>query len=296
MRGIGSFVSIASVLFTAGLLMISCPALAETSSDAAGDEGLMKLVPVEPQSAKSPSKQAAAAPVAAVPYKDGEKAIAPDFQEIDYATLVRLAWSLGVHKLESDEDIDAYLMVSECTLYEKYYKNEFQWEKLRKAARQYLQKYGGSVSHYYEYTQTIQLGRYDNNLQGFPIANVQNYTALKSLQIANYKSGSTSCGQLGMEPTKYPGAGAVNILSPLSLTFIRVPKNLAMEYINWRNDQGFSENEARQAYVRFRVRVDGFVGIEPVEGTPSYVFYGKLLELDVFADKEMMMPLYNQMF
>lgn len=296
MRGIGSFVSVASVLVIVGFLTLAAaPVWAEVAATAAStDEGLMKLVPVGPQSAKEESGQEKSAP--AVPYKAGDKAIAPEFQEVDYPTLVRLAWSLGVHKIESDEDVDAYLMVSECSLYEKYYKNEFQWEKLRKAARQYLQKYGSSVSHYYEYTQTIKLGRYDANLQGFPIANVQNYTSLKSLQIANYKSGATSCGQLGMDSTKYPGAGMVNILSPLSLTFIRVPKDLAMEYIGWRNDQGFSESEARQAYVRFRVRVDGFVGIETVLSSPSYVFYGKLLELDVFADKEMMMPLYNQMF
>lgn len=226
----------------------------------------------------------------------GQNNSGPVYLQMTYPNLFRLAWVSGVYDLDDPDALDNYLKISECTLYKKYFKNEFEWEKIRKAARSYLDTHGRNVSKYYEYSQPLYLGRYDNQLQGFPLENADHFLSLKTLQIANFKVGQTDCGQLSVDAYKYPSAAVVNIISPLSLTFIRVPKDLAQHYIEWRSQRGLANGDSRQAYIKYRVRVDRFVKIDKINGSLSYVFEGRLMQIDVFADEEMMMPLYNQLF
>ena len=88
----------------------------------------------------------------------------------------------------------------------------------------------------------------------------------------------------------------LSVSSPLNLSFIRVPLNLAQQYIKWRAKQGIAKSDNRQAYIRYRIRIDGYEGIKNYQGLNAFNFRGKLMRLDVFADDEMMLPLYNQVF
>ncbi len=222
--------------------------------------------------------------------------VGPSYTSMTYANLFRLAWALGGYDNADKDALDNYLKVTECNLYQKYYNNEFEWEKIRQAAKDYLDKHGQKKEPYFEYIQPLLLGRYDNALEGFPLQSAADYLSLKTLQIADFKTGYTSCGQFNIDAMKYPSAGILNLISPLSFTFVRVPKKVAEQYISWRAEQGYSDGNERLAYIRYRVRVDSLVGKRKVEGGNSYIFNGRLMQIDVFADKEMLMPLYNQLF
>jgi hypothetical protein len=215
---------------------------------------------------------------------------------LTYPSLFRLAWGMGAYRTEDTQAIDSYLKVSECTLYQKFYKNEFKWENIRAATKDYLDQYGKEVPTYYEYVQPLYLGRYDEALQGFPLEEADKYVALKVLQIADYKIGTTPCGEMIIDPLKYPSAAVVNIISPLSLTFIRVKKELAAQYLDWRTDQGLENGDIRTAYIRFRVRLDDYLNIKTMGNLTAYSFSGRLMQIDVYADPELFMPLYNQLF
>ncbi len=235
-------------------------------------------------------------PSSAVKNNTIKENVGPTYLQMTYPNLFRLAWSFNLYQPTDKDALDSYLMVTECNLYKKYYKNEFEWDKIRKAAIEYFQKYNKSKAAYYEYVQPLDLARYDPDLQGFPLEHADKYMLLKFLEMVNYEVGGTDCGKLAIDSKKYPGSAVVNIISPLSLTFIRVPKDVAEAYVNWRSTQGFVGDAARQAYIRYRVRIDNAVGISGVDRVHSYVFNGRLMRIDVFADKEMMMPLYNQIF
>jgi hypothetical protein len=225
-----------------------------------------------------------------------KKQTGPDYLQMTYANLFRLAYALHVYKPSDTDALDSFLKISECKLYKNFYSNEFEWDKIRKATQTYFEKYDGQTSMYYEYVQPLMLGRYDPSLQGFPLQDAEEYVSLKALQLANFKVGDTPCGPLNVDAYKYPPSAAVNIISPLSLTFIRVSKELAEEYVAWRNKQGLSKSPVRQAYIRYRVRVDNYAGMQKVANGNAFIFNGRLMQVDVFADKEMLMPLYNQLF
>ena len=227
-----------------------------------------------------------------------KKMVEHTYTQMTYDNLYRLAWSLDAYSLSNVEDLTVFLKITECNLYTKFFQNEFEWEKIKIATREYLKNNKDKVPRYYEYVQPITMGRYDYSLQGFPIVDAaRNFKAQKNLQFANFDSGETPCGHYNFKSKQYPSSAVLSLVSPLNLSFIRVPLPLAQKYIEWRNRQGMFNEDNRQAYIRYRIRIDGYEGNKSYKSSDdSFNFRGKLLRLDVFADTDMLLPLYNQVF
>lgn len=226
------------------------------------------------------------------------KMVEHTYTQVTYDNLYRLVWSYDAYALSNDEALTVFLKITECNLYNKFFQNEFEWEKIKFATREYLKNNKDKVSRYYEYVQPIFMGRYDYSLQGFPIMDAtKNFRSQKNFQFASFFSGKTSCGAYNINSQNYPASAVLSVTSPLNLSFIRVPLPLAQKYIEWRGRQGISTQDNRQAFIRYRIRIDDYDGIRSFgSGMKAFGFRGKLLRLDVFADQEMLLPLYNQVF
>ena len=222
------------------------------------------------------------------------KLVDDTYEQITFEGLYKLAWGLGAYSAENSDDLNTYLMITECTLFDKYFQNEFEWEKIKVATKSFLRINKNNVSKYYEYVQPIYLGRYDYALQGFPLIDFVNFKAQKNFQFANYILGNKACEKYTLDISKYPRAAVLTIKSPITLSFIRVPLNLAQRYIDWRAEQGLYDDDKRLAYIRYRFRVDGYNEIKLYNGIKSFNFKGKMMRLDVFADQGMFLPLYSQ--
>lgn len=220
------------------------------------------------------------------------------YTQMSYDNLYRLAWSYDAYALSNDEALTVFLQITECNLYKKFFQNEFEWEKIKVATREYLKNNKENVSRYYEYVQPIYMGRYDYSLQGFPLNDAsKNFKAQKNFQFASFFPGDTACGKFDINQQAYPSTAVLSVTSPLNLSFIRVPLPLAQKYIEWRSKQGISTQDNRQAFIRYRIRIDAYDGLKGFgTGQNSFNFRGKLLRLDVFADQDMLLPLYNQVF
>lgn len=228
---------------------------------------------------------------------DTKKMVETTYTQMTYENLYKLAWSYDAYSTGDEDALNTYLIITECNLYNKFFQNEFEWEKIKIATREYISANKNKVPRYYEYVQPMFLGRYDYSLQGFPILESKDFKGQKNLQFANYDAGDTSCGRFSLSNTTYPSTGVVTISSPLNLPFIRVPLNLAEKYIEWRSKQKDLDETKRQAFIRYRIRIDGYDGIKQFSaGLSAFGYHGKLMRLDVFADKDLMLPLYNQVF
>jgi Domain of unknown function (DUF4852) len=252
------------LVFT-GFLFFSVPNSFATSAPAQSPKiDMGALVPSSPNAAK--------------------KQVDRTYTQITYSNLYKLVWSYDAYSVDDVDALNTYLMITECALYNKYFQNEFEWEKIKNATKKFLKNNKGKAPKY--------------SLQGFPILDSdKNFKSQKNFEFARFNTGETSCGGFDVGAMKYPGTGVLTISSPLNLTFIRVPINLAQKYIEWRDRQGIITDKDRQAYIRYRIRVDGYDGIKMFSlGVNAFGFNGKLLRLDVFADREMLLPLYNQVF
>lgn len=219
------------------------------------------------------------------------------YTQMTYENLYKLAWSYDAYSASDEESLNTYLMITECSLYNKFFLNEFEWEKIKIATREFISANKDKVPRYYEYVQPIYMGRYDYSLQGFPILDAKDFKGQKNLQFANFGNGDTACGKFAINAQKFPSTGVITILSPLNLSFIRVPLPLAEKYIEWRSKQGNLDDAKRQAYIRYRIRIDSYEGVKAfANGLNAFGYHGKLVRLDVFADKDLLLPLYNQVF
>ena len=219
------------------------------------------------------------------------------FAPTSFYTLSKLAWAMNAYELDDNEALDQFLKITECNLYHKFFKNEFEWQKIRATTRSYLVNYGADLPRYYEFMQPIYLERYNFDLEGFPLMPNSKYESAYVIQITEPEIQYNSCGdKFEGDTLKFPLGGILRLRSPFSLSFIRVPNRVAKEYLTLLDRQNIFTDEGRPAYIRYRIELKKYLENVMVKNRSYYVFEGKLLQLDVFADREMILPLYSQKF
>lgn len=219
------------------------------------------------------------------------------YNSMTFKKLYNLAWSEAAFTTKNTDAVDTYLRVMECKLYKKYKNDEFEWKKIRTATSSYLQAYTGDAPKKYEFIQPLNLAQYDFNLGGFPIVDKKSYAGIYNLEFARFDTPENECGAIRLSDD-YPRAAIIRLNSPLSLEFIRVPEEVAKEYVNYleANFKGGAAN--RNAYIRYRIEIEGFLKLNRSKGISAgyFMFTGDLKRIDVYADKDMMLPLYTQEF
>jgi hypothetical protein len=244
-----------------------------------------------PETPSSQQQQQMQADAKIVPKVGGSMYVSPSLENFS-----KTLWLFDAHTLDNSEAVDNYLKITECKLYSRFHGNEFEWRKIREAARKYLGEYKAQFPRYYEYVQPLRLERYDFSLKGFPIANEQQFNSATRLQIMGASDGVNKCGELVGKIDGYPNSIVLTTKQPFNLTFIRVPEELAKEYLRMLEGKKVDTRHNRPAYVFFRVRLDQFLET----GEESNIYFtnygGEIEKIEVFADRAMMYPLYEQSF
>ncbi|MDY0028448.1 MAG: DUF4852 domain-containing protein [Pseudobdellovibrionaceae bacterium] len=211
--------------------------------------------------------------------------------------IVRLLYFFNIVELNDLSSIDAYIRSSECNLYAKYYFDEFEWRKIEMATIDYLKKYSSSFSNYVEIIQPVQIGRYDFDLNGFTLENNGELLNMKSIQISDAREMQNECGLNPEKDGRFSGTAVVNLRNPINIDFIRVNHQLAKEYLQFFEDRYGSLNGEKQVFFRYRIRLDRFLRYDPYSNAgQALIFEGKVLQIDIFADQEMFLPLFSQTY
>ncbi len=210
--------------------------------------------------------------------------------------IVRVMWALGAYDMNDIDAINNYIHRTECDLYDKYYNDEFEWRKIQVATLSYLKKYAPSFSNYIEIIQPVQIGRYDFDLQGFSIRDESELENMTALQISDSQTAGTYCG-FSTNDRRFATAAVVRLKNPINIDFIRVPHSLAKEYIKFLEDKQGQLKADKVVYFRYRIRIDRFTKYEALQNIgDALIFTGKVLQIDVYADQEMFLPLFSQKF
>ncbi|MBE2192139.1 MAG: DUF4852 domain-containing protein [Alphaproteobacteria bacterium] len=231
--------------------------------------------------------------------KENDKGAVPiRYVPANYENVMRMMWMLGAYQVSDTDAIDNYIRVSECDLYKKYYYDEFEWRKIQLATISYLQKYAYSFSNYVEIIQPVQIGRYDFDLQGFALKDSELFN-MAAIQITDNKVLSQESCKLGKSynDPRFTPTAIVKLKSPINLDFIRVPHDLAKEYIRFLEDKDGQLSEKKEVFFRYRIRIDRFMQVEQMQSIGSaLIFSGQILQIDIYADREMFLPLFSQQY
>lgn len=214
-----------------------------------------------------------------------------------HENIARMLWKFSVYDLSNTEDIDNYILLSDCKTYAFNYDDEFKWRKIQLATVEYLRKYSPSFSTFIEVTQPLELDRYNFDLQGFPLKNPQELANVTAIQIADEKQqGGLDCRIDRKSSKRYTQSAVLNLIAPINIYFIPATHELARAYLDFLAKQPANKVE-KFAYVRYRLRVDGFSKFETLNGVgDAVIFNGKVLQVDIFADSDFFLPLFSQKY
>ncbi|MCB9995701.1 MAG: DUF4852 domain-containing protein [Rhodospirillales bacterium] len=228
---------------------------------------------------------------------EDDKYVSPTFQNLS-----KMYWAIGKLDIDDPKMIDYYLMINECPMYMQYYYNDFEWNGLQKATKDYiLQSMGGFPTHF-EFMSSIALGRYNVEKEEFEVADQDKIEGLRQIDVAVNETGYIeTCGRAG-EIYEYPQNIIVILNRPLVMETIPVEKELARLYIE--EARRFYDNlppeyrmkrYERIAYLRLKVRITQYKNTMKVAGGGlRAVVFGRLEGYEVYADYDKTKPLFKR--
>jgi hypothetical protein len=221
----------------------------------------------------------------------------PEFIPTSYANLTKLNAGLNVFDWNDPQIIDSYLRITECDLYKRYAQDEFEWNKLRTSMRDYLLKYKTPLPAHMEFVRPIKLSEYNFNLNGFAFATSDKIlTTTRLIVSGNADKNISPCAsdRMSVVSIHFPLNMVLSFEKPFELSFIPVPQEIAEQYVRFLDQNKSSQRDGRQAFLRIRFLAERW---QPLlkDGSDEFIhMYGSLVSLDVFADKDLTLPLFSK--
>lgn len=212
----------------------------------------------------------------------------------------KLYWKKNILKEENDTAIDNFLRINECEMYERYYTDDFEWMRIRDAARDMLKETKDNFPYKFKVVLPIDLGRYDMMRKGFPLINKTAFKDLRRIEIGGNSYHSETCGQDGIIDY-YPRNLVLILNKPFNFDFIELDEHIAQAYIIRQKydpaERPFDirhKHYDRLAFARVRITFSEFQGTTRDSGNlPLAVMFGKLDGIDIFEDAHEKRLLYT---
>lgn len=214
------------------------------------------------------------------------KHVLPTVQNIS-----KLYWKKDALSLSDNTAVDNFLLINECEIYERFYSDDFEWERIRKAARGMLKQNKENFPHEFKIIIPIDLGRYDLERKGFPLINKTALKDLRRVEIGGNPNHAPICGKQG-NIEGYPRNLILILNKPLTYEFVELDEHVAQAYIirhkyeaTNRPKELETQKFDRLAFLRIRITFSEYQGT--TKGSDYYplgIMFGKLDGIDVFED------------
>ncbi|AEP09529.1 DUF4852 domain-containing protein [Micavibrio aeruginosavorus] len=235
---------------------------------------------------------------------DGKlKPVVDEYVPMTIENLSKMYWAVALPNIDSDDDIDNYLLINECEMYTKFYHNDFEWQEIRRVTRDYIQKNITQFPQTFEVIMPIYLDRYDIGAEKFLIEPESQFIGVSRLDTRYNNVSDDICG-VKSTIENYPRNLVLNFNLPFSLRDIPVKPEVAEFYMqeSLRQFEGLPNklklmNYERVAFVRLKVTMLQFkeftrVGNGPLKG----VFFARIDGYDIFADQNKRLLMYSESF
>lgn len=221
------------------------------------------------------------------------------YQRTTVTNLSKLYWGLGMLDMKDDNAIEQFLQINDCDLYNKYVHNDFEWAKIKQAARKMLGKTMALFPTHYELIIPIDVGQYDQGKSQFLVAPNSAMNNVKRMDVApNY--GVPICGSVD-EIKNYPRNMILTLVRPFTFKVIPASAELAELYINSTQDV-YNTTAAkfavgmykREAFLRLKVRIIQYIETVDYHGKWRAVVIATIEGYEVYADQARLKLLYEK--
>ncbi len=214
----------------------------------------------------------------------------PLYAQTTLDNLVKSYFLLTDLDINDNNIIDQYMMVTECELFKQFYTNDFEWNKVRGATRDFIKLNKAHFPKRFEFIQPLYLDRYDFKVGGFFLMPQSKLLSVTRLQISGNRLNEYPCVKQSSKYNEYkmPVNAVLNMERPLNYNFVRAAPELADEYLAYLKKYKIDTSEGRPAYIRYRVKVEQDLGTVEVKGKIYANFYGSIESVSVFGDRELL--------
>lgn len=207
------------------------------------------------------------------------------------AKMSQLYWRLRVFDLDDERAVDNYMLINECDIYQRFINDDFEWAKVRGAARELLEKDRDGFTQKFEFILPVRLGRYDTDKGGFYLIDDSAFGNVRRMEITGNSLSREICGKTG-EIKDYPRNLMLILEHPIIYDFAKVDEHVAQAYILRKQKEVLKyDYDVRQsrydriAYVRLRTNLQEYQGtVKGQDGSLLAILYGKLEGVDLFED------------
>ena len=214
-----------------------------------------------------------------------------DYVQSTVQNLSKLYWKTNALDINNDKVIDNFLMINECEIYQKFYDDDFEWLRVRKAGRAMIKENKDSFPDKFKMIIPIDLGRYDLEKKGFPLISDTAFVDLRRIEIGGNSIREEICSK-SAEIEYYPRNLILLLSRPFSYDFVSIDEHIAQAYIIQQKynptkaPRRLKDNDfERLAFARIRISFNAYQGETKGEDTfKRAIMFGKLDGIDIFED------------
>lgn len=159
------------------------------------------------------------------------------YEDITRQSLAKLYWRLGALDVNNKDHVDTFMRITECDIFKDYFYDEFQWEKIRQRARNFLSENAELFTARYKFVQPLRFGEYDIAKGLFHITEDFQIDSITKYEVASLNLSEKLCGSFYKEIKNYPGALIATLSQPFTLKAIPMEPGRARKYITEKNKQ-----------------------------------------------------------
>jgi hypothetical protein len=217
------------------------------------------------------------------------------YKDLTRENLAKLYWHMNTMDINNDTDIDNFVMINKCDLYQKYYHNDFVWHDIRNKARISIAKNKDSFSPYLRIIRQIYLGRYNPQMESYELQSPIE-TSNFEIRADDYRDWECKEQITGEEVWRYPHQAILELSTPVKMETVPVPSIVAFQYNTLFADG--DQRKAAQYRPAYLVQDIKIYDANPFEnefnrrnaGTMSAV----LESIHIYGDSDLTMLLYTQ--
>ena len=205
--------------------------------------------------------------------------------------LSKLYWKKNTLDIENNEAVDNFLKINECEIYEEYYEDDFEWKRVRDAAKKMLNQNKADFPDKFKFILPVDLGRYDLEKKGFPLVSETAFVDLRRVEMGGGDNQKDICGTT-LDIDYYPRNIVLALSNPFNFDFLQIDEHVAQAFIIRRKyEKAETGNELRlrhykrPVFARLRVHLTSYQGQTRGRDNNSLaVMFGRIEGIDFFED------------
>lgn len=219
------------------------------------------------------------------------------YEPLSYQSLMSALWKFNYYDPQDRDILDEYARIVNCGLFESYYSDDFEWERVRSGLRREIQYHANSYPDRYFVNALITVDRYDFEKSAFIISSDYKLNNAGSIEMP-LPSSPIRC-ESNKTYRLFPRDVEFSADNSFSLTEIPVPPDRAQDILNTIAQYRYPEirhNINKVIPLRFKIKINGIRSIRQATLGNILTFYGQLDDITFYEDPEMTKPIWGRSF